>query len=116
MTTTRELGARAEQEAADFLRQQGLGIVERNYHCRGGEIDLIARDGSQLVFVEVRFRIDSRFGGSLASVTRQKQQRLIRAARHYLLRFQQPPACRFDVIGLQGNHSPQWIRNAFSEE
>ena len=76
----------------------GLRLVERNFRCKGGEIDLIMQDGSTLVFVEVRKRADQRHGGAAASVTPAKQARLILAAQLYLQRYLQlhpvTPACR----------------------
>jgi putative endonuclease len=79
-----EQGQQAEQQAAEFLTQQGLTPLQRNYRCRSGEIDLIMRGREGLVFVEVRFRRHMSFGGAAASVDRNKQQKLLRAAQHYL--------------------------------
>ena len=81
---------------------------------RGGEIDLIFRDGKVLVFVEVRQRSRSDFGGAAASITARKRQRLILAAQHYLLKH--PDAdCRFDCILIDGDQL-EWLRNAFSAD
>ena len=93
-----ERGARAEQLAVDFLVDRGLEIVTRNYRCRGGEIDIVARDGGTLVFVEVRLRGSAAFGGPAASITAAKRRRLSFAARHYLGRLGREPDCRFDAI------------------
>jgi len=96
-------GAAAEALAAEFLEAKGLTIVARNYRCRGGEIDLIARDGETLIFVEVRLRSDSAFGGAAESITATKRRRLRFAAAHYLGRQSQmsrEPPCRFDAILL----------------
>jgi putative endonuclease len=71
-------------------------MVERNFRCKGGEIDLVMQDGEALVFVEVRKRADQRHGGAAASITPAKQKRLIVAAQHYLQRYRMPPPCRFD--------------------
>jgi putative endonuclease len=106
-------GAQAEQQALDYLLAQGLRLVERNFRCRGGEIDLIMREGEQLVFVEVRYRRSARYGGALASVDRRKQGRLITAALHYLQRHRTAGATRFDVVALEGETPVQWVRNAF---
>lgn len=76
-----------------------------------GEIDLIMQDGDTLVFVEVRQRSKDSFGGALASVTRAKQRRLIVAAQIFLQRYRMPPACRFDVIGYDGDRM-NWLKNA----
>lgn len=99
------------------LRAQGLRLVCRNYSCRGGEIDLIMRDGEAVVFVEVRYREDSGFGGAAASVTPAKQRRIMLAARHFLAgnpRYSQFP-CRYDVLAIQSaGQTIQWIKGAFS--
>jgi putative endonuclease len=110
-------GATGEQLAADYLRRQGLVLVERNFRVKGGEIDLICRDGKTTVFVEVRLRSNSSFGGAAASITATKQARLILAARHWLLRHGETP-CRFDCILLDGLESRniEWLRNAFSAD
>ncbi|MDO9225324.1 MAG: YraN family protein [Pseudomonadota bacterium] len=102
-------GAAAEQAAADYLATQGLTLVARNYRCRGGEIDLILRDGVSLVFVEVRERAGSAFGGAAASITATKQARLRLAAQHYLNRHGLDLACRFDAVLVQGGRM-EWLR------
>lgn len=104
-------GSDAEELAARHLARQGLKVIERNYRCRGGEIDLVCRDGATLVFVEVRLRSSRGFGGAAASITPAKQQRLICAAGHYLAG-KPMPACRFDAVLLDGQNI-EWIRNAF---
>ena len=113
-------GLRAENLAALWLEEQGLQVLDRNLLCRAGEIDLVARDGETLVFIEVRFRGSSSHGGAAASVNRRKQQRLLRAARYFLpslttLHFggREPP-CRFDVVCRQDGRL-EWIRHAFAE-
>jgi conserved hypothetical protein TIGR00252 len=105
-------GAAAEQMAADYLARQGLTLVERNFRCRLGEIDLIMRDGPTLVFVEVRQRASQRFGGAAASIDGRKQQKLVAAAQIYLAKSGKMPACRFDAVLMQGQ-TVQWIRDAF---
>ncbi len=77
-------GQVSEQQSLDFLRRQGLRPVTRNYRCAAGEIDLIMLDAACLVFVEIRFRTPGRYGDGLASVNRGKQNRICRAARHFL--------------------------------
>ncbi|MCL2309687.1 MAG: YraN family protein [Proteobacteria bacterium] len=94
-------GQDAETLAATFLAQQGLVVVARNVRNRYGEIDIIARDGDALVFVEVRLRGSSAFGGAAASISTQKQQRLWRAAERYLAELGQEPPCRFDAVLLE---------------
>lgn len=110
-------GAAGEQLAADYLQRQGLTLLERNFRVRGGEIDLVCRDGKTTVFVEVRLRSRSDFGGAAASITSTKQARLILAARHWLLRHGETP-CRFDCILLDGLEPKriEWLRNAFTAD
>jgi len=95
-------GAAAENLAAEFLQARGLTVVKRNYRCRGGEIDLIARDGETLVFVEVRLRRSDAFGGARASITVAKRRRLKFAASLFLSGLAREPPCRFDAILLDG--------------
>lgn len=99
------------------LGQQGLKLVAQNYHCRFGEIDLIMLDAKTIVFVEVKLRSSGQFGGAAASITPQKQKKIILAAQHYLqtANFKTEPACRFDAILLTKANLQQieWIRNAF---
>lgn len=110
-----------ERKAESFLRSRGLKTVKRNFNCRGGEIDLVMRDGECLVFVEVRFRASARHGGGAETVGAIKKSRLIRAASFFLVlepkRADAP--CRFDVvsIGLEaGRPRYDWIQNAFDAE
>ena len=108
-------GARAEELCAQLLRAAGLRLVERNWRCRHGEIDLIAEEGGTVVFAEVRQRSAALFGGAAESITAAKRARLLAAARLYLAR--RPGAtCRFDVFLVDGDPaSVQWIRDAFGE-
>lgn len=108
-------GARAEALCAELLRAAGLKLLERNWRCRLGEIDLIAEERGTLVFAEVRMRSPGRFGGAAESVTAAKRHRLLAAARLYLTRRPQA-VCRFDVFLVEGPPPHvQWIRNAFGE-
>ena len=109
-------GARAEELCANLLRAAGLRLLERNWRCRHGEIDLIAEEGGTLVFAEVRMRSGERFGGAAESVTQAKRSRLLAAARLYLSR-RPEAACRFDVflVGAEGARV-EWIRDAFCEQ
>ncbi|MBI2772522.1 MAG: YraN family protein [Burkholderiales bacterium] len=114
--TTKQAGDAAEDRALAHLVAAGLRLVARNYRTPGrggGEIDLLMRepDGT-LVFVEVRRRTTSAFGGAAASVGGIKQRRIIFAARHYLMRLAQLPPCRFDVVGVQAGQV-EWIKAAF---
>ncbi|HHQ4928450.1 TPA: YraN family protein [Aeromonas hydrophila] len=108
-------GQHFEQLAEYWLQARGLQPVTRNYRCRGGEIDLIMRQGETLVFVEVRYRAQTSHGGAAASVTRRKQHKIVLAARHYFKQHainEACQACRFDVIAFEGDQ-PDWIQNAF---
>ena len=110
-----EAGARAEELVAELFRRAGLRILARNWRCRHGEIDLIAEEGGTLVFAEVRYRADARFGGAAESITDAKRSRIVAAASLYLAGRPQAD-CRFDVLlldALQTGHI-RWIRNAFS--
>jgi len=116
---TKATGDAAEDRALAHLLGQGLRLECRNYrlaggpHARGAEIDLVLRerDGT-LVFVEVRARRGATGGGAAASVSAAKRSRIVRAARHYLLRFDTLPPCRFDVVAIDDD-SLQWLRGAF---
>jgi len=119
VVTTKGIGDEGEARAWAHLQRHGLTLVQRNYRVaagprlRGGEVDLILRerDGT-LVFVEVRARKTAGFGGAAASVTVTKQRRIILAAQHYLCGFASPPACRFDVVAIEGERI-EWLRGAF---
>jgi putative endonuclease len=114
--TTKTVGDRGEALALAHLERAGLHLVCRHYRTPGrggGEIDLIMRerDGT-LVFVEVRARRNVRQGGAAATVGTIKQRRIVLAARHYLLRLPRLPACRFDVVAIDGD-AVDWLRGAF---
>ncbi len=112
--TTTSVGQRAEDVAVRTLEQHGLTVLARNFHCRGGEIDVVCREGKVLVFVEVRLRRNADFGGAGASITASKQQRIILAARQYLAtQVKGEPDCRFDCVLIDGNKL-EWIKDAFS--
>jgi len=106
-------GARCEEAAARFLESRGLTIVGRNFRTRRGEIDIIARDGEVLVFVEVRLRSSAAFGGAAASITGVKCARLVAAAGAYLTRLGSEPPCRFDAVLFDGPDGSRltWERN-----
>lgn len=115
--TAAELGRRAERAAETYLTRRGLHTLERNYRIRAGEIDLIMTDHVELVFVEVRFRSRTDFGDGGDTVDYRKQQRLIRAARHYLHYRGDSRPCRFDVVSVGRTHYRlrfEWMRNAFT--
>ena len=116
---SQKAGALAEQHARDYLTAQGLKWVESNYHSRMGEIDLIMRDGSYLVFIEVRSRASNAFGGAMASVTHSKRQKLLKTASLYMVanKLYDKQPIRFDVLGMEGvPPSINWIKNAFGSD
>jgi putative endonuclease len=109
-------GRSEEDFAAAFLERQGLRILERNYRCRFGEIDLVAAADAVLVFVEVRARRSDEFGGAAASITAAKRRRVVAAARHYLTARRTRDACRFDVVLIHGaERRVEWLADAFGE-
>lgn len=118
---TRLFGASQELRACRYLRAQGLQLLQRNYQCRRGEIDLVMLEASGfLVFVEIRYRHGYGYGGALASVNWSKQRRLRAAAASFLHRNPRLAhhPCRFDVIGIgPGNGADRvqfhWIKSAF---
>jgi putative endonuclease len=115
-------GEDAENACRVYLRSQGLKLVETNFSCRHGEIDIIMLDKNMLVFVEVRFRKNSHFGGGLESVTASKQHKLRRTAELFLQKNPQHENARFDVVSMSKNNQTNddkqayhfdWIQNAF---
>ena len=111
------VGNHAENLALKYLQIKGFRLIQCNFSCRHGEIDLVMQDSDYLVFVEVRHRKNQRFGGALASVDIRKQNKLRRAAEYYLIRHKKTDCpCRFDILCLDGDlGDPQynWIQNAF---
>ncbi len=115
-------GMRFEKQARDYLGAQGLRLLQSNYHCRFGEIDLIMRDADRVCFIEVRFRKSLAFGGASASITAAKQRKIVKTALFYLSSHRsllnQP--LRFDALLIQqqadGSHDYNWIQNAFYAE
>jgi putative endonuclease len=113
------LGRRWESAAGKFLQGQGLTVIERGYRCRLGELDMICRDGETLVIVEVRARSSGAYVTAGESVGHAKQQRVIKATRHFLMRYPRYFAAplRFDVLAIDDADQPQakidWIKNAF---
>jgi putative endonuclease len=109
-------GGPDESLAAAYLERQGLKILERNYRCRFGEIDIIAAGGAVLVFVEVRARRSEDYGGAAGSITAAKRRRLVAAARHYLAAHGSDRPCRFDVVLVRGSERRvEWLTDAFGE-
>jgi len=114
--TTKQVGDAAEDAALAYLQQAGLRLLARNYRTPGrggGEVDLIMRatDGT-CVFVEVRQRKTASHGGAAASVSAIKQRRIVFAARHYLMRLNTLPPCRFDVVAVEAG-GIEWLQGAF---
>lgn len=108
-------GAEEEEVALRFLQARGLKLVARNWRCRGGELDLVMRDGDTLVVAEVRKRARQDYGDGAASVTARKQARIVHAARNLLARrpeFAELPV-RFDVCALDAGNRVSWLRAAF---
>lgn len=109
----RETGTQYEERAAEYLIAQNYQILERNYRIRSGEIDIIARDGTVLVFIEVKYRKNDESGNPLEAVDIRKQKKIINVAHYYLYqkKYGDVP-CRFDVIGICGSHI-EHMKDAF---
>jgi putative endonuclease len=120
MNTT-QVGAWAEEIAWQHIQQQGWQLVERNFFCKGGELDIIARKGQVLAFIEVKYRKRHTMGGAIASLSLTKKRHLIHSAKVFLQRFPSLSNldCRFDLIAISGYDGPhsqvqiQWLDNAF---
>ena len=113
---TRAKGRVGEDRAVSWLRRQGYRIIARNVENAGGELDVVARDGDTLCFVEIKARSNPSFGGAVAAVDRDKRRRLVKAARAYLTRHPWEGPCRFDVVAVDLSEDGQEItlyRNAF---
>jgi putative endonuclease len=122
-TTSKQTGDAAEQVACTYLQNQGLKLLDQNYHGKFGELDLIMQDSDSIVFIEVRYRKKTSFGSPVESITYQKQQKLIKTALYYLQRHPkwQNAAARFDVVGITSQNDVvkdqiEWIQNAFNAE
>lgn len=113
-SNTKQTGDAAEAQAETFLQAQGLRSIERNFSCKLGEIDLIMQHQEFLVFIEVRFRRDTRFGGAIQSISEKKQSRIRNTAIVYLQQknLYEKQAHRFDVVAISENDT-QWIQGAF---
>jgi putative endonuclease len=119
--TSKALGSKGEDLAVQYLKKKGFKVIERNYHCSAGEIDLIAREGNTLVFVEIKARSSSDYGLPQDAVDRFKQQKLIEAARTFMAqrRVTEDIAARFDVVAIHltpGGPHIELIRDAFQGE
>lgn len=118
MSESHDWGRWAEEKAYHYLTRHGLHLLQRNYRCRAGEIDLVMRHGKTLVFVEVRFRSHTHFGTCAESIDARKQQRIYKTASHYIQNCHdcEQLACRFDALLITGQppHAEiEWIQNAF---
>jgi putative endonuclease len=115
--TTGAIGRQAEQLAFNFLIGRALRPVARNFHCRGGEIDLIMLDGDCLAFVEVRYRASAAFSSASHTVDYRKQRKIIRTAAMFIARNSRfaTYTMRFDVVAIEGSASEtvEWIKDAF---
>jgi putative endonuclease len=110
MLNKKSIGDNAENIASQYLVNQGLKLLQKNFFSRFGEIDIIMQDGDCLVFIEVKKRqngIDS----AIESITHAKQKRLIKAAQYYLLKLGNDVNCRFDAIAIDGNDQIGWLKN-----
>jgi putative endonuclease len=112
-----KFGRSSEKRAAHFMEKNGYIIIEKNFRCRQGEIDLIARDGNTLVFCEVKARSTGSFGKPLSGVTDSKTKKIRKAAEQYRLKKRlENVDCRFDVVTIdESGDEPliEIIRNAF---
>lgn len=111
----RRVGTDYEDRAEVYLKEKGFQILERNFHSRNGEIDIIARDGRYLVFVEVKYRKNTASGSPLEAVTANKQKRICRTSSYYCLRYGYgtDTPCRFDVVAICGEEEILHVENAF---
>ncbi|WP_017904830.1 YraN family protein [Pseudomonas asplenii] len=114
-----ESGKDAESLALRHLEQQGLRLLAHNWLCKRGELDLVMLDGDTVVFVEVRYRKNTQWGGAAGSIDARKRKKLIVAAQYFLQRESRWSGnpCRFDVVAIEGalDAAPRlnWLRNAF---
>ncbi|XPF92618.1 YraN family protein [Colwellia sp. RE-S-Sl-9] len=117
--TTTDTGRITEDFASQYLILQNLTLLDQNFHSKYGEIDLIMLDNNMYVFVEVKYRKNNQFGGSLVAVSHSKQQKLRLCAKYYLQQKQlneYNTPCRFDIVALEGdikNPNINWLKNAF---
>ena len=111
----KEQGRAGETAAASFLEKQGVSVLERNFFCRSGEIDLIGREGDTLLIVEVKMRTDNRQGSPCEAVDTRKQKKLCRVFDYYRMkhRLDEYVPVRFDVVEVDSQYHCRWIKNAF---
>lgn len=115
MVNKRKVGTNYEKQAAEYLKKKGLKILGQNFYCRMGEIDIIAKDGEYLVFVEVKYRRNESCGSPLEAVNVKKQKRICRAASYFCVRYgyRMDMSFRFDVVAILGNGEITHVENAF---
>ena len=107
------LGKKGEKLVADYLKKQGCKIIKKNYRTPFGEADIIAKDGDELAFVEVKTRSSDLYGTPSEAVGREKRQRYYRIAEFYWLQTQEEPNARFDVAEVYADGTIEYIKNAF---
>ena len=114
MENKRKLGNDKEELAAAYLKEQGVEILAKNFYFHGGELDLVAKDGEYLCFVEVKYRKSALYGYPVEAVTPAKQRKILQGARFYLYqnRLPEDTPCRFDVISIY-QEEITWLQNAF---
>ena len=108
----RQIGNFYEGAVTEFLKNNGIEIIKRNYYCKLGEIDIIALDGDTLVFIEVKYRKNANYGRATEVISATKQKKIIKTAKYYLMCNNTDRKIRFDVVGITGNEI-EWIQNAF---
>lgn len=109
----RKIGSSYERIAGEYLKLKGYEILEYNFRCRSGEIDIIARDGEYLVFCEVKYRQNVGKGTPFEAVTIEKQKKISKTALYYVTtKYRRDIPCRFDVVGILGNEI-RVVKNAF---
>jgi len=115
--TSKNIGDMGEEKARNFLKKNNIKILETNFKCKLGEIDIIAKDSSSLIFIEVKYRKSDKFGAPFETVTRHKQRKIILTAQLYLQKHPKlaNKACRFDVISIHQNDI-NWIQDAFNTD
>ncbi len=104
-------GIAAEDNALNFLQQQGLKLIERNWHCPCGELDLVMQQGNTYVFVEVKYRKNNDFGGAINSISATKYAKLMQSSAFYLQTKRIGAPCRIDAVFLQEGQAPVWLKN-----
>lgn len=110
---TRKIGTFYEDAACEYLRKQNIRIIERNFRCRQGEVDIIGRQKDCVIFFEVKYRRSDSFGEALAAVPFQKQKKICKCADYYCMTHPWISCIRYDVIGITDTRI-EWVQNAFS--